>query len=61
MQADLPPDQRLEPVEINQELTNGEVLAIAGGIEVIHAPGHCAAKWRFCGVRDECYSRVMCA
>ena len=44
------PDQRLEPVEINQELTNGEVLDIAGGIEVIHAPGHCAGQvallWR---------------
>jgi glyoxylase-like metal-dependent hydrolase (beta-lactamase superfamily II) len=44
------PDQRLEPIAINQELTNGEVLTIAGGIEVIHAPGHCAGQvallWR---------------
>jgi hypothetical protein len=36
------PDERLEPVAIDQPLTAGEILSIAGGIEVIHAPGHCA-------------------
>jgi glyoxylase-like metal-dependent hydrolase (beta-lactamase superfamily II) len=44
------PDQRLEPVAINQPLTAGEKLPIAGGIEVIHTPGHCAGQvallWR---------------
>jgi glyoxylase-like metal-dependent hydrolase (beta-lactamase superfamily II) len=44
------PEQRLEPVAIDQPLTPGEVLPIAGGIEVIHTPGHCAGQvallWR---------------
>jgi glyoxylase-like metal-dependent hydrolase (beta-lactamase superfamily II) len=44
------PDKRVEPVAIDQPLTDGETLPIAGGIEVIHAPGHCAGHvallWR---------------
>ncbi len=44
------PDERLEPVAIDQPLTAGETLPIAGGIEVIHTPGHCAGQvallWR---------------
>ncbi len=44
------PDERLEPVAIDQPLTDGETLPIAGGIEVIHTPGHCAGHvallWR---------------
>jgi glyoxylase-like metal-dependent hydrolase (beta-lactamase superfamily II) len=44
------PDERVEPVAIDQPLTAGEILPIAGGIEVIHAPGHCAGQvallWR---------------
>jgi glyoxylase-like metal-dependent hydrolase (beta-lactamase superfamily II) len=44
------PDERLEPVAIDQPLTAGEILPIAGGIDVIHAPGHCAGQvallWR---------------
>ena len=44
------PDERVEPVAIDQPLTSGEVLPIAGGIEVIHTPGHCAGQvallWR---------------
>ena len=44
------PHQRLEPVAINKPLTAGEILPIAGGIEVIHTPGHCAGQvallWR---------------
>ena len=43
-------DERLEPVPIDQPLTDGEILPIAGGIEVIHTPGHCAGHvallWR---------------
>ena len=55
------PDERMEPVAINQPLTAGEVLPICGSIEVIHTPGHCAGQvallWRpgrmlFAG--DEC-------
>ncbi len=44
------PDERLEPVAIDQPLIPGETLPIAGGIEVIHVPGHCAGQvallWR---------------
>jgi glyoxylase-like metal-dependent hydrolase (beta-lactamase superfamily II) len=44
------PDERLEPITIDQPLTAGEILPIAGGIEVIHTPGHCAGQvallWR---------------
>ena len=44
------PERRVEPVAINRPLTDGEVLPIAGGIEVVHAPGHCAGQvallWR---------------
>jgi glyoxylase-like metal-dependent hydrolase (beta-lactamase superfamily II) len=43
-------EQRMDPVAIDQPLTAGEILPIAGGIEVIHAPGHCAGQvallWR---------------
>jgi glyoxylase-like metal-dependent hydrolase (beta-lactamase superfamily II) len=41
------PDERLEPVAIDQPLTAGEILPIAGGIEVIHTPGHCAGQVAF--------------
>ena len=44
------PDERMEPVAIDQPLTPGEILPIAGGIEIIHTPGHCAGQvallWR---------------
>jgi glyoxylase-like metal-dependent hydrolase (beta-lactamase superfamily II) len=44
------PDEQLEPVAIDQPLTPGEVLPIAGGIEVIHTPRYCAGQvallWR---------------
>ena len=43
-------DERLESVAIDQPLIAGELLPIAGGIEVIHTPGHCAGQvallWR---------------
>jgi glyoxylase-like metal-dependent hydrolase (beta-lactamase superfamily II) len=38
------PDERVEPVAIDQRLTAGELLPIAGGIEIIHIPGHCAGQ-----------------
>ena len=44
------PDERMEPVAIDQPLTPGEILPIAGGFEIIHTPGHCAGQvallWR---------------
>jgi glyoxylase-like metal-dependent hydrolase (beta-lactamase superfamily II) len=44
------PDERVEPVAIDQPLTAGEILPVAGGFEVIHTPGHCAGQvallWR---------------
>ena len=44
------PKLRVEPVAIDQAIHHGDVLPIAGGIEVIHAPGHCAGQvallWR---------------
>ncbi len=43
-------NERVEPIVIDQPLTDGEILPIAGGIEVIHVPGHCAGQvallWR---------------
>ena len=44
------PKKLMDPVAINQPLIDGEILPIAGGIEVIHTPGHCAGQvallWR---------------
>src|SRR6201998_3821489 len=44
------PSDRVEPVTIDEPLTDGELLPVAGGIEVIHTPGHCAGQvallWR---------------
>jgi glyoxylase-like metal-dependent hydrolase (beta-lactamase superfamily II) len=43
-------NERVAPVVIDLPLTDGEILPIAGGIEVIHTPGHCAGQvallWR---------------
>ena len=43
-------NERLAPVAIDQPLTDGETLSIAGGIDVVHVPGHCAGQvallWR---------------
>ena len=45
-----PSDWRVDPVSIDQPLTPGEMLSIAGGFDVIHTPGHCAGQvallWR---------------
>src|SRR5215469_4793624 len=44
------PEERINPVTIDQPLTPGDTLPIAGGFEVIHVPGHCAGQvallWR---------------
>lgn len=36
---------RVEPVAIDQPLADGEVLPIAGSIDVIHTPGQVALLW----------------
>jgi glyoxylase-like metal-dependent hydrolase (beta-lactamase superfamily II) len=38
------PDARLAPVAIDEALTPGKILPIAGGFDVIHVPGHCAGQ-----------------
>ena len=34
--------QTIEPVNIDEQLKDNDVIPIAGGIQVIHTPGHCA-------------------
>jgi glyoxylase-like metal-dependent hydrolase (beta-lactamase superfamily II) len=36
------PERTREPIAIDQPLADTEILPLAGGIEVIHTPGHCA-------------------
>ena len=44
------PNERVDPVAVDEPLSVERVLAIAGGMEVIHVPGHCAGQvallWR---------------
>lgn len=44
------PDERMVPFAIDEPLIDGQTLPIAGGIDVIHVPGHCAGQvallWR---------------
>jgi glyoxylase-like metal-dependent hydrolase (beta-lactamase superfamily II) len=43
-------NERLAPVAIDEPLMEGKTLPIAGGMDVIHVPGHCAGQvallWR---------------
>jgi glyoxylase-like metal-dependent hydrolase (beta-lactamase superfamily II) len=43
-------NERVAPIAIDEPLTAGVTLPIAGGIDVIHVPGHCAGQvalfWR---------------
>ena len=43
-------NERVAPVAIDQPLIDGDIVPIAGGIDVIHIPGHCAGQvallWR---------------
>ena len=34
------PGRDFEPLTVEREMTDGEVLAIAGGLRVVHTPGH---------------------
>ncbi len=38
------PHQRMEPVRIDRHINDGETLPIAGGLQVVHTPGHCAGQ-----------------
>jgi glyoxylase-like metal-dependent hydrolase (beta-lactamase superfamily II) len=35
---------RVEPTLVDHHLSDGQVLPIAGGLKVVHAPGHCAGQ-----------------
>ena len=37
-------NERMEPFRIDQQIADGETLPVAGGLRVIHAPGHCAGQ-----------------
>lgn len=37
-------DARVAPVRIDERLADGDLLPIAGGLRVVHAPGHCAGQ-----------------
>ncbi len=37
----------IEPASIDREVTDSEILEIAGGLRAIHAPGHCAGQLVF--------------
>ena len=41
------PQERMEPVRIDRHITDGETLPIAGGLPVVHTPGHCAGQVAF--------------
>jgi len=38
---------KLRATEVEQEVLDGEVLALAGGIRAVHVPGHCAGQVAF--------------
>ena len=37
----------LEPAEVEHEAQDGETLPIAGGLQAVHVPGHCAGQLAF--------------
>jgi glyoxylase-like metal-dependent hydrolase (beta-lactamase superfamily II) len=37
-------DDAVEPPEVSHEVEGGDVIPVAGGLEVLHAPGHCAGQ-----------------
>lgn len=41
------PQERMEPVRIDRHITDGETLPVAGGLRVVHVPGHCAGQVAF--------------
>lgn len=41
------PEERMEPVKIDHHMSEGDTLPIAGGLQVIGTPGHCAGQVAF--------------
>ena len=37
-------DARVEPFRIDRTFVDGDVLPVAGGLQVVHLPGHCAGQ-----------------
>ena len=37
----------VEPARIDQPLTDGDVIPLAGGLRAVHSPGHCAGQCAF--------------
>ena len=40
-------NELMEPVHINHEIAEGDTVPVAGGLQVIHTPGHCAGQVAF--------------
>lgn len=38
------PNTSVEPVHIDQVVAEGALLAVAGGLDIVHVPGHCAGQ-----------------
>jgi glyoxylase-like metal-dependent hydrolase (beta-lactamase superfamily II) len=38
---------QIEPAEIEHEIQDGETSSFTGGLQAIHAPGHCAGQLAF--------------
>lgn len=55
------PDERLEPVAINQPLSAGKYCPSLAASMLFLLRGIARDRSRYCGVRDECYSRATCA
>jgi glyoxylase-like metal-dependent hydrolase (beta-lactamase superfamily II) len=41
------PQERMEPVRIDRHMADGDTLPIAGGMHVVHIPGHCEGQVAF--------------
>ena len=41
------PAYRLEPAKVDQEVQDGDTLPLAGGLKVVHTPGHTAGHLAF--------------
>ena len=52
------PPSAVPAAEVEHEVSDGEVLPIAGGVRAVHAPGHCAAQLAFVWSR---HGRVLLA
>ncbi len=38
------PNEKMEPFRIDRHFVDGETLPLAGGLRVVHLPGHCAGQ-----------------